>query len=146
VERDEAVELSWIANAYLDAAIRICASIVEDDNEEHFYLNRVPLHLAYLALELYYKAGLSAFKKRFPPTHDLQKLRTLYAEAVPDIPLPIPSFIQSQIVRTEDLFLEDPGLSITDQFTRYRYYSDRKGNPFPELEPVDIPELYEELE
>src|SRR4051812_43370223 len=90
---EEAIELAWIGNAYLDCAIRLCDSLLDEDYELDIHRNRVPLHLAFLALELFYKAGLAATHNTYPQHHDLKELRQLYDLALPDVPIPMPAFL-----------------------------------------------------
>jgi len=144
--RAEAVELSWIANAYLDCAERLCKVLIKDNLDRSLHHYRVPLHLTFLGLELFFKAGISASGRQYPKHHDLAQLRILYAEAMPDTPLPIPSYFEKLIPDSLDLFQDLPAPDLQWHFARLRYTSDRKGNRFPEHDLVDIEEFLKELE
>ena len=142
----EAVELSWIANAYLDSAERLCAKLIDDDLDRSAYHYRVPLHLTFLGLELFYKAGICAAGRQYPRHHDLAKLRILYAEVMPEVPLPIPSYFEKQIRESLDLFEELPTADLQWHFARLRYTSDRSGKRFPKHEFADLKEFQKELD
>lgn len=145
--RDEAIELSWTANAYLDCALRICRSLIEEGHEKSIHHNRVPLHLAFLGLELYFKAGISAARQEYPKHHDLAELQRLYSECWPSIPLPLPKFFDDLIPSmTPDLFADVSAPDLQWHFVRLRYSADRGGHPFPRLPMEDIAKLSEELE
>lgn len=148
VDRDEeAVELAWTANAYLDCAIRLCAYLLDEEYEQSIHHNRVPIHLAYLAIELYFKAGVSAARNEYPESHDLTELRELYKQAMPTWPLPLPSFIEKLMPsKSGDLFPDAPAWRVSRHFPRFRYYRDRNGRQFPELDLADIKQLYSELQ
>lgn len=143
---EEADELSWIANAYLDCAIRLCESLVEDEFDRSLHHYRVPLHLAYLAIELYLKSGIRLRGQKFQLTHDLDKLQKQYDQAGLGIIFPIPRYLDQFIVRSEDLFTDDPAPTSAWHFERFRYNSDRKGVPFPELQLANLQELKKALE
>lgn len=147
MDRDEeAVELAWTANAYLDSALCLCASLLEEGQERSIHHNRVPLHLAYLAMELYFKAGLCAVRNDYPKNHDLTELRDLYEQALPNWPLPMPSFIEKLMPsKSVDLFEDAPAWRVSQHFPRFRYYRDREGRQFPELAMADIRLLHSEL-
>jgi hypothetical protein len=145
--QDEAVELSWTANAYLDCALRICRSLIEEGHEKSIHHNRVPLHLAFLGLELYFKAGISAARQEYPKHHDLTKLQRLYSERWPGIPLSLPKFFDDLIPSmTPDFFDDVSTPDLQWHFARLRYPVDRGGHPFPRLPMEDIEKLSEELE
>lgn len=143
---EEARDLAWAANAYLDCAMRLCESLVDDEYQDSTHHFRVPLHLAYLAIELYMKAGILLGGQRYAPTHDLNELQKQFDEVNLGIALPIPSYLDQFIPKAADLFIEDPALTSSRHFERFRYYADRRGNPFPELEIADLRELKRELE
>jgi len=144
--KKEAIELSWTANAYLDCAQRLCKALIDEEYERSIHHNRFPLHLAFLALELWFKAGLAAAQRPYPKHHDLAKLRQLYLQAMPDIPLSLPSFFEKLIPTSRDLFEERPAPDLEYHFARLRYSSDRRGQPYPELAMADLSELRDELE
>lgn len=145
--KEEANELAWTANAYLDCAVRLCQSILDEGHEKSIHHNRVPLHLTNLAIELYFKAGLAAAQYNYPSNHELDELRKLYDQVMPDYPLPIPNFIEQLIPKqSENLFADHPIPSSSLQFTRFRYYSDRSGRVFPNLAMADVRQLKIELE
>jgi hypothetical protein len=142
----EAVELSWIANAYLDSAERLCAKLVADNLDDSAYHYRVPLHLAFLGLELFFKAGICAAGHQYPRHHDLVKLRTLYIEVMPDVPIAIPNYFEMQRHDSLDLFDDFPTVDLQWHFARLRYASDRNGRRFPKHEFADLKEFQRELD
>lgn len=152
----EAVELAWAANAYLHCAIGCCTQILDEGLECSAHHFRVPLHLAHLALELFFKAGIAIEGKRYRRTHDLGDLRSAYQEAGATIELPIPEYLAGLIPRFfegdrqlelfEDKTVQSRSKPSAWHFERLRYYSDRSGVPFPELDPPDIRKLREDLE
>jgi hypothetical protein len=142
----EAVELAWTANAYLDSAEQLCEWIIENEYERSRHHHLVPLHLAYLGLELYFKAALAAVNGSYPRHHDLVELRKLYDVALPNDRLPIPSFIETLLpLPIGELFPDDPAPSAAWQFTRFRYFADSSGRPFPPLERADVQRLKDEI-
>ena len=143
---EEATELAWMANAYLDSTRRLCASILEEEHERSVHHNRVLLHLSFLSLELYFKAGICTVNSKYPTHHRLEELRRAYDAAMPDLPIPIPVFIERLMPTTADLFEEHPAPNTAIHFQRFRYVSDRKGVIFPELELADVEELKKELD
>jgi hypothetical protein len=144
--REEAIELSWTANAYLNCADRLCKNLIEDEFDRSLHHYRVPLHLTFLGLELFFKAGICASGRSYPKHHDLAKLRALYAEVMPDVPLPIPGYFEKLIPESLDLFEELPAPDLQWHFARLRYASDRSGRRFPEHEMVDLKEFQQELD
>jgi len=141
----EAIELAWIANAYMDGAERITEALIEDEHERSLHHFRVPLHLAHLAIELFLKAGICSAGRRPPATHDLQLLKEQY-ESVGGLPrLPVPSYLDEYQSSHPDLF--DPNLSKPPRrtFERLRYYSDQAGRPYAQLELADLKQLQAEL-
>jgi hypothetical protein len=143
---EEAIELSCTANAYLNCAERLCANLIEDKCDRSLHHYRVPLHLTFLGLELFFKAGICASGRQYPKHHDLAKLRALYAEVMPDVPLPIPSYFEKLIPESLDLFADLPAPDLQWHFARLRYASDRRGKRFPEHERVDLKEFQKELD
>ena len=81
----EAVELAWTANAYVDASIDLCDKLMEDEDDQNIYSNRVVLHLVFLGLELCYKAGIESFSNKKPKGHELKLLRDEYDSYAPHI-------------------------------------------------------------
>jgi hypothetical protein len=144
--RAEAIELSWTANAYLNCAERLCESLSKDDFEWCPHHCRVPLHLTFLGLELFFKAGIAASGRQYPKHHDLAELRGLYAVAIPDIPLPIPTYFEQRIPESLDLFSELPAPDLQWHFARLRYPSERSGTRFPDTDMIDLKELQKELD
>lgn len=136
----------WIANAYVDCAIRLCESLVEDEFDRSLHHYCVPLHLTHLAIELYLKSGICLGGQKFKPTHDLDKLQKQYNQAGLGIIFPIPRYLDQFIVRSEDLFTDDPAPTSAWHFERFRYNSDRNGIPFPELQLASLQQLKKELE
>jgi hypothetical protein len=57
------------------------------------------LHLAFLGLELYFKAGIAAAGREYPKHHDLATLQTLYSELWPAVHLPIRPNPNSRVTR-----------------------------------------------
>lgn len=143
---EEAIELSWTANAYLNCADRLCKDLIEDELDHSLHHYRVPLHLTFLGLELFFKAGICAAGRQYPRHHDLAKLRALYAEVMPDVSPPIPSYFEKLIPDSLDLFEELPAPDLQWHFARLRYASDRSGKRFPEHEIVDLREFQKELD
>jgi hypothetical protein len=143
---EEAIELSWTANAYLNCADRLCKELIDDECDRSLHHYRVPLHLTFLGLELFFKAGICAAGRHYPKHHDLAKLRALYADVMPDVPLPIPSYFEKLIPESLDLFEELPAPDLQLHFSRLRYASDRSGKRFPEHEIVDLKEFQKELD
>lgn len=141
---EEAVELAWTGNAYLDCARRICSSLLEDGDESSIHHNRVPLHLIHVALELFYKSSLMAVRRHYPPIHDLVKLESEYRSALPELPLELPSFLHS--LASPDLFESKRPKPSEVQHERYRYFSDRTGRPFPELDMVNLQQLQKDID
>jgi len=145
--RQDAVELCWTANAYLDCAVRICRSLIEEGHEQSIHHNRVPLHLAFLGLELYFKAGIAAAGREYPKHHDLATLQTLYSELWPAVHLPIPKYFENLLPSlTRDMFDDVPTPDLQWHFSRLRYSADRRGQPFPSLLMEDVAKLRDELE
>lgn len=143
---DEAIELAWTANAYVQSAAQLCSWLVDERYERDRHHYRVPLHVTYLALELGYKAGIAAANAPYSRSHDLVDLRAAYERHMPAIPLPIPTFIDRLLPQlTEELFPDQPAATSTWQFTRFRYYADSRGRPFPELELADLQLLQQEI-
>lgn len=144
--QEEAVELSWTANAYLNCAERLCKDLIENELDRSLHHYRVPLHLTFLGLELYFKAGICASGRQYPKHHDLARLRVLYAEVMPDVPLPIPSYFEKLIPDSLNLFEDLPAPDLQWHFARLRYTSDRSGKRFPEHEMVDLKTFLTELD
>jgi hypothetical protein len=141
-----AEELAWTANAYLDGAMRICNGLLEDEHDQSSHHFRVPLHLAFLSLELYLKAGIALGRALFPATHDLDKLQRLYDKARVGIELPRPSYFSRFTPRSLELFPDHKAPTMGQYFERLRYSSGKDGSLFPDLELADLSELKEELE
>lgn len=141
-----AEELAWTANAYLDGAMRICEGLLEDEHDQSSHHFRVPLHLAYLALELYLKAGISLGRALFPATHDLDKLQRLYDKAKVGIKLPRPSYFEKFTPRSLELCPGPTAPTMIQYFERLRYSSGRDGSLHPDLELADLKELKQELD
>jgi hypothetical protein len=152
----EAVELAWTANAYLDCAIGCCSQILDEGWEKSAHHFRVPLHLAHVALELFFKAGIAIEGKDYRRTHDLRDLQAAYQQAGATVELPIPEYLANFIPRffevpaQQELFergiVQPRSKSSAWHFERLRYHSDRSGAPFPELELPDLAKLKEDLE
>ena len=143
--RIEAVELLSIAGAYLDCGIQLCESLLEGETND-VHRNRVPLHLAHVALELYFKAGLLAAGHTYPRTHDIVALQREYEQALPECPLRLPRFVEDTIPTTLELFADMPSTESRFQYERFRYYADKQGRPWPELPKVDLEQLTRDLE
>ena len=145
--RDEAIELSWTANAYVDCALRICRSLIEDGHEKSIHHIGFPLHLAFLGLELFFKAGISAARQDYPKHHDLAALQARYSELWPRVPLPIPKFFDDLLPSTtSDMFDPVAAPDLQWHFARLRYSADRSGHLFPRLPMEDLEKLRDELE
>jgi hypothetical protein len=144
--RREAGELSWMANAYLTSAVRLCDDILKQEWERSPHHCCVVLHLAYLALELWLKAGISAARRPYSRGHDLSQLRNEYLEVHGKRPLPIPSYFERLIPHTHDLFSDYPAPLIEQLFPQLRYASDGRGHSYPDLELPDMRALSEELD
>ncbi len=143
--KQEAMELSWSANAYLDCAGRLCNNLIDGHLVRSPHHCRVALHLAFLALELWFKSALAAVQCSYPARHDLDGLRKLYNRVMPDIPLPIPSYLDDLIPRSGALFADAKAPSLEQHFLRLRYPSDRHGRPYPDLQMLDLAVLAVEL-
>jgi hypothetical protein len=112
--------------------LRICRSLIEDGHEKSIHHNRVPLHLAFLGLELYFKAGISAARREYPKHHDLAELQQMYADLWPDIPLPIPKFFDDLIPsRSRDLFDDVPVPDLQWHFARAEVFGRCAWLPVP---------------
>jgi hypothetical protein len=128
--KQEAMELSWSANAYLACAGRLCNNLIDDHLVRSPHHCRVALHLAFLALELWFKSALAAVQCSYPARHNLDELRKLYNRVMPDIPLAIPSYLEDLIPRSGDLFANAKAPGLEQHFLRLRYASDRHGPSF----------------
>jgi hypothetical protein len=140
-----AEELAWTANAYLDGAIYVCEGLLENEHENSSHHFRVPLHLGYLSLELYLKAGIALGGSLFSPTHDLDKLQREYDRAKTGIKLPTPSYFSGFTPTSLDLFREHKAPTSSWHFERLRYSSDKSGVQFPKLEMADVRALNDDL-
>jgi hypothetical protein len=145
-KRVEANELCWTANAYLQGALHLCEAAVESAQSGHHVARdiKVVLHLTFLAIELTFKAGITAMSLECPRTHDLVRLRRLYNQVFPDQTLAIPEVLE-QLMPMATLFGDFPEVPVAIQFERFRYHSDHKGRPFPELPAIDVEQLEAEL-
>jgi hypothetical protein len=139
-------ELVWTANSYIDGAIYVCEALIKDGREQSPHDFRVPLHLSYLSVELFLKAGIAYSGTQYAATHDLDKLQQEYDRSAVGIHLPIPSyFSQFTTPATLDLFTNDKAPSASQHFERLRYGANKKGLRFPDLEIADLTQLNAEL-
>jgi hypothetical protein len=139
-------ELVWTANSYIDGAIYVCEALIKDSREESPHDFRVPLHLAYLAVELFLKAGIAFSGKQFSVTHDLDKLQQEYDSSTLGFDLPIPSyFSRFTTPATLDLFKNDKAPGASQHFERLRYGTNRSGMRYPDLEIANLAQLNDEL-
>jgi len=143
--RIEAIELLWSGNAYIDCASRLCQSLIDSDDADSRYDNRVVLLLVHLGLELLYKGALSGYEQSYPKNHDLRTLNSAWAKAAPHLSLELPTFVRDLIDRHEHVLPNIELEKLDLHFERFRYYADRSGRPFPDLTPVDIHDLGVEL-
>ena len=144
--REEALELSMTANAYLGCAQRLCEMLIQDGDAKSVYDNRVVLHLTALAVELSFKAGIAAFSPPYPKHHDLARLQSAYSDAGVTPTLALPGFIVVLIGSNQNHLegFKPPNIGV--ELERLRYCSDRSDRPFPRPRMVDLEELSEELQ
>jgi hypothetical protein len=151
--REEAVELAWIGNAYLYGARELCTRLIDDDHERSLHHFRVPLHLAYLALELFYKSGIASSGQIYPTHHRLRELERDFKKTVPSLDVPIPTYLAQLLPRDLDPYTQEmfPDLPLPREadgplFERLRYVSGRNRVRFRDLELADLRSLQEDLD
>jgi hypothetical protein len=142
----EAFELAGTAAAYVDSAQRLCDSFIEDEYDRSLHYHKVVLFLTRHAIEVCCKAWLTLQKIAHKKNHDLATLHDQYCEAMPPIPLPLPTVLKSRISRTYDLFDDLPSQEKDLEHDQLRYAFDRAGDPYPRTDVAPLRELKMELD
>lgn len=124
-----------LARGYLEGSRVLCDAMTNDDYVAQYSHTRVILHLCRHAVELFLKGAISFTTKAPPPQiHHLGELVTEYLRVLPDQQFRFEIPFGVEVLGELDLFpkLVNDHHKTLDQ--RYRYPTDRKGNPFSDPE------------
>ena len=145
--QDDFVQLYFTGHAFIAGAERLCEHALEEREDGHHVPEdvRVILHMAYLGVELYLKAGLIVSGVPYPKHHDLRALRQKYVAEGLDLPLELPHFLSSLLGDVDPELPELTPVPMGRHFERYRYTCDHNGRPFPPLPAVDWTTVHDDL-
>ena len=141
----ECEQLFHLSNAYLCTCEHLCDEMISGDFESDAPTNKVVLNLCHQGIELFLKAALLKAGKPPEHGHNLMQLQKKYASAYPSktFDLPVPFGYLSPV--NEDLFVDSNEKRFGMLHQKFRYSSDIKGIPWPQVENLNPNEFLNEL-
>ena len=145
-DKKESEEMLWMSQAYADAALHLCESMLDEEFDFTEYKVKVPLFLIHQSLELCFKAAILKSSGSYKKSHELIRLQEEFERLYPKYKYELPSLISGLHKGWDDLFGTVPDRIEGPQHERFRYYKDRKGNPWPNLDLNDVKEFKCQIE